>query len=198
LDGPLNKVQRADLAAIHESGRQLLGLINDMLELSHLELGAATFSPSNVDLAEIIEGVMATTRALARDKSIQVYEEVPEDLPTLYTDGQRVRQVILALLSNAVKFTEEGNIHLRVSNDNGYVTVSVSDSGVGIPREERERIFADTRNGEQGGDGEVPGFGLAVSRRVVEKLGGQIWVESVAGNGSTLTFTLPIAPVEVE
>jgi signal transduction histidine kinase len=198
LDGPLNEVQRADLSAIHESGRQLLGLINDMLELSHLELGTAAFSPSDVDLAEIIEGVMATTRALARDKSIQVYEQVPADLPTLYTDGQRVRQVILALLSNAVKFTERGSIHLRVTNDNAHVTISVSDSGIGIPREEREQIFADTRNGEQAGDADVPGFGLAISRRVVEKLGGQIWVENVAGSGSRLTFTLPIRPVEVE
>jgi signal transduction histidine kinase len=198
LDGPLNEVQRADLAAIHESGRQLLGLINDMLELSHLELGTAAFSPSEVDLAEIVEGVMATTRALARDKPIQVYEEVPASLPTLYTDGQRVRQVILALLSNAVKFTEQGSIHLHVAHDDRVVTISVSDSGVGIPREERERIFADTRSGEQRGDGDVPGFGLAISKRVVEKLGGQIWVESAAGSGSTFTFTLPIRPIEVE
>ena len=198
LDGPINEVQRTDLAAIHGSGRQLLGLINDMLELSHLELGTATFSPNDVDLAEIIEGVIATTRALARDRPIQIYEEVPSDLPILYTDGQRVRQVILALLSNAVKFTHEGSIHLRVTSDNEYVTISVSDSGVDITREERERIFADTRNGAQAGNGEVPAFSLAVSRRVVEKLGGQVWLETMAGSGSCLTFTLPIRPVEVE
>ncbi len=206
LDGPLNEMQRADLTAIYDSGRQLLGLINDMLELSRLELGVAPFSPSEVDLAEILEGVMATTRALARGKPIKVYEEVPADLPILRTDGQRVRQVILALLSNAVKFTDRGSIRVCVTSDDGHVTISVRDTGVGIPREERERVFSDARyrstgSGTDGGAGRdegVAGFGLAISKRVVEKLGGRIWVESVEGVGSTFTFSLPIGPAEEE
>ncbi len=207
LDGPLNSMQRADLTDIHESGRQLLGLINDMLELSQLQLDVAPFSPGEVDLAEIIEGVMATTRALARGRSIQLHEEVPKNLPTLYTDGQRVRQVILALLSNAVKAclaspaTARNSIHLRVSTEDGYVAISVKDTGQGFPRAERQRIFS---NGDQGqgasgsqedeGLSPAPGFGLAISKRVVEKLGGQIWLESEEGGGSTFTFTLPIRP----
>ncbi len=196
LDGPLNEMQRSDLSAIYDSGRQLLGLINDMLELSQLELGVAPFSEGEVDLAEIIEGVMATTRALARGKSLQMHEEVPADLPRLHTDGQRVRQVILALLFNAVKFTDKGAIHLRVVAEDGHVTISVMDSGVGIPKEERERIFSEGWHDGSGNHNEVPGFGLAISKRVVERLGGRIWMESEEGVGSTFSFTLPIRLAE--
>lgn len=194
VDGPLSEMQRADLVAIYESGRQLFGLINDMLELSRLELGVAPFSRSTVDLPEIIEGVMATARALARGKPVRLYEHVPGDLPVLYTDGQRVRQVILALLTNAVKLTDRGSIHLRVTTEDGHVVISVQDTGMGIPREGHEQIFSDVGHGESDGDQDVPAFGLAISKRVVERLGGEIWVESEEGVGSTFTFTLPIRP----
>ncbi len=203
LDGPLNKTQCADLTAIHESGRQLLGLINDMLELSRLELGVADFSTGEVDLHEIIEGVMATTRALARGKAIQIHEEIPADLPALHTDGQRVRQVILALLSNAVRYTEEGSICLRVYREYGQVIISVTSTGLAIPSDELERILSDSGvpsinprgSNSRGADHDVPSFGLAISKRVVEKLGGQIWVAG-QDTGSVFTFTVPIRPAE--
>jgi signal transduction histidine kinase len=194
LDGPVNDQQRTDLVAIHQSGRQLLGLINDMLELSHLELGTAAFSLADVDLAEIIEGVMATARALARGKPVQLREEVPAELPRLYTDGQRVRQVILALLTNAVKYTDEGSIHLRVLPENGRIIISVSDTGRGIPYAEQDRLFSDSRAGERKPGDDVPDFGLAISKRVVERLGGEIWLESEAGAGSSFIFALPVRP----
>ena len=200
LDGPLNETQSADLTAIYESGRQLLGLINDMLELSRLELGVAPFSPGEVDLHEIIEGVMATTRALARGKAVQIHEDIPEDLPGLYTDGQRVRQVILALLSNAVKYTDAGSIYLTASRDDGHVTISVRDTALAIPCDELERILSEPgapatgSRGDPGRDDDVPSFGLAISKRVVERLGGQIWVESTGEMGCVFTFTLPIRP----
>jgi signal transduction histidine kinase len=196
LDGPLNDLQHTDLVTIHDSGRQLLGLINDMLELTQLELGTASFSLAEVDLAEVIEGVMATARALAMSKPVQLYHEVPDDLPCLYTDGQRVRQVILALLSNAVKYTDEGSIRLLAARDDGHITISVRDTGIGIPPEEQTQIFSDPQQDEASGETATPGFGLAISRRVVEHLGGQIWVESKAGVGSTFTFTLPMRPAE--
>lgn len=195
LEGPLTDLQRSDLTAIHDSGRQLLGLLNDMLELSQLDLGTAPFSLAEVNLAEIVEGVMATARALARGKAVQLYDEVPADLPPVYTDGQRVRQVILALLSNAVKFTAEGSIWLRVRTDDGHVIISVSDTGVGIPAAERAGLFAEAQR--HGSNGTPPGFGLAISKRVVEKLGGQIWVESTVGVGSTFTLSLPLHLQEV-
>jgi signal transduction histidine kinase/HAMP domain-containing protein len=198
LDGPLTDLQRADLDAIHQGGRQLLGLINDMLELSQLDLGTAPFSLAEVDLGEIVEGVMATAQALARGKPVHLYEETPPDLPLLHTDGQRVRQVILALLSNAVKFTDKGSIHLRVSQNGGDVIISVTDTGAGIPQAEWAKLFSDSRRSESEADRDTPGFGLAISKRVVEKLGGQIWVESQEGAGSAFTFTLPVRPAGLE
>ncbi len=197
IDGPLNERQRADLENIYQSGRQLLGLINDMLDLSQLDLGTAPFSLAQVDLAEIIEGVMATARALARGKAVRLHDDVPEDLPPLYTDGQRLRQVILALLSNAVKFTEEGDIWLRVTADEEHVTISVKDTGIGIPPAEQARLFADERRDRVAQD-TVPGFGLAISRRVVERLGGRIWVTSEVGKGSTFTLSLPLRAEKTE
>jgi signal transduction histidine kinase len=194
LDGPLNDLQRTDLVAIHQGGRQLLGLINDMLELSHLELGTAAFSLADVDLAEIIEGVMATARALARGKPVLLRQEVPAELPRLHTDGQRVRQVILALLTNAVKYTDEGSIHLRVLPENGRIIISVSDTGAGIPYAERDRLFSDSLTGEFQPKDDVPDFGLAISKRVVERLGGEVWFESEEGAGSSFTFALPVRP----
>jgi signal transduction histidine kinase len=198
LDGPLTDLQRTDLTTIYEGGRQLVGLINDMLELTQLELGAVPFSSVPVNLGEVVEGVMATTHALARGKPIQIYEQIPADLPTLHTDGQRVRQVILALLTNAVKFTDEGSISLRVASDNGWITISVSDTGSGITQAERAMIISDTQySGVDGYEG-VSDFGLAISKRVVEKLGGRIWVESREGGGTTFAFTLPIKTDQAE
>jgi signal transduction histidine kinase/HAMP domain-containing protein len=194
LDGPLNDMQRTDLTTIHQSGRRLLGLINDMLEMTQLELGTVPFSLAEVDLTEIIEGVMATSRALALSKPIRLFEQVPDDLPLIYTDGQRVRQVILALLSNAVKFTDEGSVGLCVIPEGDHVIISVHDTGIGIPPTERARIFWEAQYDEGNGSDESPGFGLAISRRVVERLGGRIWVESEAGVGSIFSFTLPIKP----
>ena len=196
LDGPLTDLQRTDLTTIYDSGRQLLGLIDDMLELSHLDLGTAPFAVAPVGLGEIITGVMATTQALARNKPIRFYEEVPEDLPVLYTDGRRVRQVMLALLTNAVKYTEAGSIRLRVAADDAQVTISIEDNGLGIPWEEQEQLFAEAQNAGSNGDRAASDFGLAISKKVVERLGGQIWVASEEGKGSTFAFTLPLGPAE--
>ncbi|MBN1657772.1 MAG: HAMP domain-containing protein [Anaerolineae bacterium] len=210
LDGPLSDMQRADLTTIYEAGRQLLGLLNDMLDLSQLEMGAASWSEGEVDLAEVIEGVMATTRALAMNKPLQLRAQVAEDLPPLYTDGQRVRQVILALLSNSVKFTEVGTITLRADLNPGGRSMEPEGAVPSTPRpgHSDEVALSVTIEGtgseaglasvwEQGvsaaGNGqEAPaGFGLAVSKRVVEKLGGKIWLDRGA-EGMVFTLTLPV------
>jgi len=167
-----------------------------MLELSQLDLGTAPFSSTEVDLAEVIEGVMATARALAGGKPVEIYQTVPADLPPLFTDSDRVRQVILALLSNAIKFTPEGSIHLRVTREVDCLAISVSDTGAGISPGEWASILSDNRNGQHNGERDVQGVGLAISRRVVQRLGGRIWLDSEEGNGSTFTFTLPIRLVK--
>jgi signal transduction histidine kinase len=116
-----------------------------------------------------------------------------------------VRQVILALLSNAVKYTDEGSIHLTAAMDDGKVIISVRDTGLAIPGDELERIFSEpgapsigSRVGDSGDDDDVPSFGLAISKRVVERLGGQIWVESTGATGSIFTFTLPVRSAQAQ
>jgi signal transduction histidine kinase len=198
LDGPLTDLQRTDLEVVYQSGRELLGLINDMLDLSHLDIGTAPFTLTEVDLAEIVDGVMATGHALARGRPVQLRQELPEEVPTLYTDGQRLRQVILALLANAIKFTQEGEVLLHVTRDDRNVAISVVDCGGGIPEAEEAHIFADAAPNQGNDSGDEPGFGLAISRRVVERLGGKIWLENRQDAGATFTFTLPIGLGEAD
>ena len=210
MDGPLTEIQRTDLAAIHEGGQQLLELINDMLELSDLELETAPMTVDEVDLAQMVDGVMATARALALKKPVELVEEIADGLPTLYTDGRRVRRVLLALLSNAVRITEEGTIRLSVTAGDGQVKIGVQITGA----KEQPRIFdLGMGNGELSPHRDIgqSSLGLTVSRQVVEKLGGRIWMESNgsgdgrqeqplrAGEGGRLafTFTLPISPSDI-
>ncbi len=194
IDGPLTDLQRQDLEAIHNSGQHLLGLINDILDLSKIEAGRMELVFEEVNLYDIIEGVMATAKALVKDKSIELRKEVAEDLPTIIADGKRIRQVMLNLLSNAAKFTEEGYICLRAQADDRYVTISIEDTGIGIPPEKHEEIFQEFTQVDASTTRRYAGtgLGLPISRHFVEMHGGQIWVESELGKGSTFYFTLPI------
>ncbi|MCS7251224.1 MAG: response regulator [Anaerolineae bacterium] len=193
IDGPLTEAQRQDLTAIYNAGQHLLGLINDILDLSKIEAGRMELHFAEVDLREIIRGVMSTAVGLTRDKPIELRQEVPEDLPPVWADPQRTRQVLLNLVSNAAKFTERGFIAVRAQAGPSFVTVSVQDTGIGIPQEKQEEIFqeftqVDSRTSRRYGGS---GLGLAIARRLVEMMGGRIWVESEVGKGSTFFFTLP-------
>lgn len=210
LDGPLNEVQRNDLATIHEGGRQLLGLIDDLLELSQWDIalfaadgmvspgeveGGAlveggvlgedhlpALNEGRVDLAEIVEGVMATARALARGKPVRLSSQVPGDLPRMTTDSRLVRRLILALLANAVKFTAEGQIRLSVGTLPGAVRI-----GVGVVPGEGSAVAGATPW--------LTDAQMAIARHMVESLGGEIWAGSPSPElgGSAFAFTLPIA-----
>lgn len=198
LDGPLTELQRADLEAIHQNGRQLLGLIDDMLELSQLELGTMPFSWTEVKLAEVLEGVMTTARALARGKSLQIIERMPAELPSLCTDSQRIRQVLLAMLASAIKFSESGNVYMDVIPHDSSVTIQVSYPGTGLPSLELTRLLSASRVSESNGGQEMAGLSLALSKQVVEKLGGQFQVQSEQENGSVFTLCLPLKSTEWE
>jgi len=125
-----------------------------------------------------------------------LHQEIAPNLPTVQADPARIRQVLLWLLANAAKFTEQGVITVRAWPANGQVLVSVSDTGVGIPPEDRERIFEQFEQGslENGRRPDGAGLGLALSKEFVEMHGGEMWVESEIGKGSTFTFTLPLQP----
>jgi len=194
IDGPITDQQRQDLEAIFNSGQHLLGLINDILDISKIEAGKMELSFEPTDLGEIIRGVMSTAIALVKDKPVELQQSVPADLPTIIADSRRVRQVLLNLVSNAAKFTDRGFIRVEARVEGDFVVISVSDSGIGIPPEKLPHIFeaftqVDASPSRKYGG---TGLGLTISKSFVELHGGRIWVESEVGKGSTFTFTLPI------
>ncbi|MGH2523673.1 MAG: ATP-binding protein, partial [Anaerolineales bacterium] len=190
-DGPLTEGQADLLGRIRDSGEHLLGLLNDMLDLSRIEAGVVELYREETDLAEVARGVMSTAVGLTRDKPIQVYQEIVEGLPPLWVDRTRVRQVLLNLLANAAKFTERGSITVRAESHGQHVLVSVRDTGPGIPAADQARTFESYVKGNLD-NREGVGLGLAISRQLVEMHGGSIWVESEFSHGSTFYFTLPI------
>jgi GAF domain-containing protein/DNA-binding response OmpR family regulator/anti-sigma regulatory factor (Ser/Thr protein kinase) len=193
IDGPLTDMQSTDLTSIYNSGQHLLGLINNILDISKIEAGKMELSIESVNLNDIAKTVMSTAIALVKDKPVKLEQDVPQDLPTVMADQTRVRQIILNLVSNAAKFTEHGTIRLRMVAMPKEVMISVTDSGIGIPADKMEHIFEEftqvdaSTTRKYGGTG----LGLAITRRFVDLHKGRIWVESQVGIGSTFTFTLP-------
>lgn len=197
IDGPLTELQEADLSSIYNSGQHLLGLINSILDMSKIEAGKMELAFEEVRLPQILDTAISTTRALIKDRPIELRVEVPPDLPVVWADPQRVRQILINLLSNAAKFTEEGHITLSagVKGHTGeFVLISVADTGVGIDPQAQQRLFipfqqVDASTTRRAGG---TGLGLAISRSFVQMHGGEIWVESQPGQGTTFHFTLPI------
>ncbi len=194
IDGPLTDLQRTDLTSIYNNGRHLLGLINDVLDISRIEAGKIELVFESVDLRSIIDGVMSTAVGLVRDKPVQLIQKVSDDLPFVRADSTRIRQVLLNLMSNAAKFTEKGSITVRAWADNEHVTITVADTGVGVPEEYREKIFEEFQQVDGSATRSVggSGLGLAICRHFVELHSGHIWMESEVGVGSAFTFTIPI------
>ncbi|MBN1955744.1 MAG: GAF domain-containing protein [Anaerolineae bacterium] len=204
IDGPVTDLQKQDLEAIHASGQHLLRLINDILDISKVQAGKMELVfEEDVDLKEIVRAVMSTAIALVKDKPVELQQQVPDELPKITADSRRVQQVLLNLVSNAAKFTEEGFIRVavKVLQENNMIQVAVTDSGIGIAEEKMGTIFeafiqADASPSRKYGG---TGLGLTLSRQMVELHGGEMWVESEVGEGSTFYFTLPIAgPPEPE
>lgn len=194
IDGPLTDQQRHDLEIIYHNGEHLLGLINDLLDISQIEAGLMELEFREVDLGDLIRSVMATASALLRGKPVVMREVIAPDLPRVRADPARIRQVLLRILANAAKFTDQGTITVRAWPVDGEVRISVSDTGMGIAPEYLERIFERFEQGvtENGRRPDGAGLGLALSKEFVEMHGGRIWVESQVGKGSTFTFTLPL------
>lgn len=198
IDGPITEKQEQDLTAICDAGYHLLGLINDILDLSKIEAGRMELSFTEVDLAEIVRGVISTAVGLVKDKDIELITDLPDDLPMLNADKVRIHQVLLNLVSNAVKFTEKGQVVVsaRVMEISGQelVLVAVLDTGPGIRSEDQEELFKPFSQVDvsttriTGGTG----LGLSISRHLIELHGGRIWVESELGQGSTFAFTIPL------
>ena len=192
--GDLNDKQAEYLQDILESGRHLLSLINDILDLSKIEAGRMELEPVEFDLPGAIETALLLMRERASRKGIEVGRAVDERLGVICADERKVKQVLLNLLSNALKFTPEGGrVDVRVDAREGMVEISVTDTGVGIAAEDQAAVFEEFRQvGASAKRVEGTGLGLALSRKFVELHRGRIWVTSQLGLGSTFTFTIPI------
>lgn len=206
IDGPINDTQKQDLSAIYNSGQHLLSLINNILDLSKIEAGKMELNVTEINMVDIVNSVMSTAIGLVKDKPIKLHHDVPTDLPLVKADSTRVRQVLLNLVSNSAKFTDEGTISVVVrlaaeDKTRPHLLVTVTDTGVGILFEDQAKLFQpfsqvdDSPTRKTGGTG----LGLSICRSLVEMHHGEIGVlSSEIGKGTTFYFTLPLdqAPEE--
>jgi GAF domain-containing protein len=192
--GEVPEKARAVLERLQANGRHLLGLINDVLDLSKIEAGQLTLSLDDYSLSAGVHGVVSAVEPLAAEKRLAFKAEVAPDLPTGRGDGRRLSQVLLNLVGNAIKFTDKGEVAIRASATNGAFRVAVCDTGPGIAAADQTKIFEEFQQADssitrkKGGTG----LGLSIARRIIEMHGGRIWVESEPGKGSTFYFTLPV------
>ena len=200
LAGPLNAEQTKQLCMVRDSGQHLLALINDVLDISKIEAGQIEIANAPFDLPESIQKVVQTVTPLANKKQLPLIAQIAPDVSRITSDRQRVEQILLNLLSNAIKFTEQGEVTLTAEIVPGMprsaLRISVADTGLGIKRENLDKLFQPFRQLDTGltRQHEGTGLGLAICKRLVERLGGTITVESEWGKGSTFQCTLPIDP----
>jgi GAF domain-containing protein len=182
------------LQRLEDNGKHLLGLINDVLDLSKIEAGQLVLELSDYCIQDIAQTVRSTLEPLATDKKLAFKLEVPTGLPPGHGDGRRLTQVLINLVGNAIKFTDTGEVAIKAEANNGSFHVSVRDTGPGISSADQAKLFQEFQQADnaitrkKGGTG----LGLAISKRIIEMHGGRIWVESQPGQGSTFAFTLPI------
>jgi signal transduction histidine kinase len=195
--GDLNDKQAEYIHDILTSGRHLLALINDILDLSKVEAGHMELDLSRFHLATALDGALTLVRERAGRHGIELALDVDEPDREVVADERKLRQVVLNLLSNAVKFTPDGGrVALRAAAVDGAMEVSVSDTGIGIAPEDQVAVFEEFRQvgGDESRRREGTGLGLSLAKRFVELHGGTIRLESAVGKGSTFTFTLPERP----
>jgi signal transduction histidine kinase len=182
------------LKRLEANGKHLLGLINDVLDLSKIEAGQLVLELSDYCIQDIAQTVRSTLEPLASDKKLALKLELTPDLPPGHGDGRRLTQVLINLVGNAIKFTDTGEVAIKAEANNGAFYVSVRDTGPGISAADQAKLFQEFQQADntitrkKGGTG----LGLAISKRIIEMHGGRIWVESQVGQGSTFAFTLPV------
>ncbi|MFZ5909571.1 MAG: GAF domain-containing protein [Chloroflexota bacterium] len=199
IDGPVTELQQQDLTAIFNAGQHLLGLINDILDLSRIEAGKMELSFSEVNIDDLVTSVMSTAAGLIKDKPITLKQEIATDLPTVRADPMRIRQVLINLLSNAAKFTEKGEITVRAEVDDlttgqSSVIVTVTDTGPGISPEDQAKLFQPFSQVDASLTRKVggSGLGLSICHHLVQMHHGRIGIHSMPGRGSSFYFTVPI------
>jgi signal transduction histidine kinase len=202
LDGVYGDVpdrMRAPLERMQSNGKHLLGLINDVLDLSKIEAGQLTLSLADYSVDELVRGVYSAVESLATEKRLAISTRVPPGLPTARGDERRLAQALLNLVGNAIKFTDKGEVAIEVVANKDDLTFSVRDTGPGIAEADQATIFEEFRQVDSSITKSKmgSGLGLAIAKRIVEMLGGRIWVDSSPGAGATFSFTAP-ARVELQ
>lgn len=199
IAGKINDQQKQCLEDILSSGKHLLSLINDILDLSKVEAGKMDIKPESLVMADVVDDAVTTVKPLIYNSRHELAISIAEDLPPVYGDRNRLKQILLNVLSNAIKFTPDGGkLSLETSREGNFCKVCMVDNGCGIRKEDQTSIFEpfiqlDTRSGEKK---QGTGLGLALTKQLVELLGGKIWVESEYGKGSRFSFIIPLAEKE--
>jgi len=191
--GILSGDQRQDVDIITQNGQHLLALINDLLDISKLEAGKAQLHRGEVEVEPLILECVESVSSLAKTKKLDLSASVSAEVGRVFADGPKLKQVLLNLLGNAIKFTETGSVRVTAERQGAELRVSVRDTGIGVPVEDTERIFESFTQGKSGISGKYQGtgLGLAICRQLVEMHGGRISVKSTPGQGSTFSFTIP-------
>jgi signal transduction histidine kinase len=191
--GDINSKQKEYLQDILSSGRHLLSLINDILDISKVEAGRMELQPGPVDLRFVLQNAISLVRERATRQGISLALDIDQSVGAIEADERRVKQILFNLLSNALKFTPAGGrVMVTAALLGDAVQISVRDTGIGIKSEDQDRIFEEFQQAGPGKAVEGTGLGLALAKRFVEMHGGRIWVESAVGTGSSFTFTLPL------
>ena len=194
LYGEVPAELREPLHDVQINGKHLLNLINDVLDLSKIEAGRMELALSEYSVQDVIEAVCASLQSLAAEKGLEFSANAQPEIPLAYGDGKRVTQCIMNLAGNALKFTNRGQVEISVERRNGLLRYRVSDTGIGIPPDQLEKVFGEFRQvdaaitREYGGTG----LGLSITKKFVELHGGRIWVESDFGHGSSFFFEIPL------
>ena len=196
VPGPVNATQQEQLARIQLSARHLVELLDDILSFSRMEAGGETIHPAPIDLAEVTREAGALVEPVATAKGLRFDVEAPTEPIAFESDAAKVRQILVNLLANAIKFTEKGEIALASRAEDGRVVFEVRDTGIGISPEHLERVFEAFWQADQSATRKTggTGLGLSVSRRLAQALGGDLVVESTVGKGSRFRFWVPQAP----
>ncbi|HEV8718042.1 MAG TPA: sensor histidine kinase, partial [Candidatus Binatia bacterium] len=197
LDGIYGEVPekiRDVLERVQHSGHRLLGLINAVLDLSKIEAGRLTLSLVDYSMQGVVQTACTAVEPLAAEKRLALKVTVPPDLPMGKGDEQRITQVLLNLVGNAIKFTEVGEIGVQVVSANGTFVVAVSDTGSGIAEADQQKVFEEFQQADSSSTRKKggTGLGLTIAKKIIDMHGGRIWVESSLGTGSTFRFTLPV------
>ena len=185
---------REVLDRLQANGKHLLGLINDVLDLSKIEAGELTLDLADYSLKEVVQTVFTAVESLATGKKLALTIDVAPNLPRGHGDERRLVQVLLNLVGNAIKFTDKGEVAIKATMSDGSFTVAVRDTGPGIAPSDQDKIFGEFQQADnaatkrKGGTG----LGLSIAKRIIGMHGGRIWVESDVGKGSTFAFTIPV------